>query len=805
MGQDIDSIYSIDDLPDDQKFRDVDEATKKNKTLLTMDEDVAGKAMLQEWEDSRQFVRREIAQWQVNRARELGYIGVSIIKVQDENRAHIPLGSAPSGMIMNNAARLKRRVGATLFSDPPIPEATPSTDSDEDRDAAEVSTRVLQDVTSEGKLDYPLKALDAFNLGGNYGSGYIHFWVDEHKGGWVPKKVFVDPQAAQLEGAIDEDGRALDVQTGMPTSTVVEKCVNKDGSLTLGQDDDAVEMTWLPGLDLECLTGKNVRPIPSGVADIWDAPAIMVGQMIPWGQLRASVPELNDITEEEREKIIMARPQHVKDIIPIGRKETSQGGGLKDETLVFVLRRYNEQCFEYPKGFYGMIVGDGHVVERGVWFDEDRGEPLDIPITQFKQYYDEGNPHGVGIMTYLGPGFESRAILHASMFEHLDRYGRRKTFVPTTSMLTAEQLQSPTQTVIPLMTGHEPKYEEIPDFPEMVEKMEARITADMEDESNLQGTAQAMDSPNVKSGLHAQRILEQVNVLMTDLIQNTERALIRGYRIMLQQIRYRFDHSQQVRYLGPDNSFKVARFTGADLGSTQDVRLHKGSFTQLAPSAKAALAQSFTEAGFFNPQELEGVISGNVGGMLGVQDNPHRLRVRRQVADWQEGPPEGWQPPEPQIDPQTQQPVPAQDPVMTGIFDVRAIDADPEVALIREFELGRAIAGGKFLSHAPEWQQGILDAYSQAFSASGKMTIAEQQQAAQAAQEAQQAAVEADAADKKANRDVDLAKTGMKLDADGAEGSAERQLTEKVEVLKANVALHNPASGEPTESVAKHT
>jgi len=819
MAIDVENIHEIDAVPPDQSMSQVDDARAEGKTLLTMDEEMAGRAMVQEWEESRQFHRREMAQWQVNRARELGYIGVSIVKVQDENRAHIPLGSSPSGQVMNKAARLKRRLRSTLFADKPLPEATPATDADEDRDSAEIATRVLIDVTSEGKLDFSLKAGAAFDLGGNYGSGYIEFWVDEYKNGWVPQQVYVHPMADRLETAIGPEGEALDPITGRKILEVTEKYVNKDGSLTADLDSEAVVRVWLPGLGLQCLTGKNVRPLPSTVDDIWEAEGLLIGRMVPWGQLRALVPELAELPEDELNAIVTYRPQHVKDIMPPGRKDHSHHGRMTDEMLVFVLKRWNVQCFEYPKAFYALVVGDGHVVERGPHYDEANEHPMDIPVTQFKQYEDEGNVHGVGIMTHLGPGFEARAVLHNAMFEHLDRFNRRKLFIPTTSMLTPEQLQSPTQTVISVMPNQEPSYEQVPDFPESTMTMEAKLDADMDDEAGLKSTAQALEAPSVKSGLHAQRILEQVNVILSDLKQNTERGLIRGYRVMLQLIRAHFDRSQQVRYLGADSAYKVDDFSGADLGSTQDVRLQRGSFTQLAPSAKAALAQAFTEAGFFNPQELEGVITGNVGGMVGVQDNPHRLRVRRQIAEWVEGPPEDWKPPQPQVDPQTGQPAidpqtgqpmqPEPDPVLSKIFDMRASDEDQEIAMVREYELARAVAGSKFSEWPPEWQEGILQAYSVAFHAAGKMTIAEQQALAQQqAEAAKQAAIEiAEAESRENQRDRDAKMTGdaMGLDVKVGEGSAERELKGNIAKLDAAVAIVNPVAGEEsTETDVSH-
>src|SRR5207302_1642481 len=114
---------------------------------------------------------------------------------------------------------------------------------------------------------------------------------------------------------------------------------------------------------------------------------------------------------------------------------------------------------------------------------------------------------------------------------------------------------------------------------------------------------------------------------------------------------------------------------GADLGTTKDVRLQKGTLSMLSPSSKAAVAQEMfnltdpqTGEHIIGVPELRRIILGNVGGLFGLQDDPARERVRRQITQWSDGPPKGWIEKPPQHDPQTGQPLPAPDPALDGIW-----------------------------------------------------------------------------------------------------------------------------------------
>ena len=719
--------------------------------LLEVSESQAAARMLADWDLSYKDIQPLKAQWDVNRHWAAGFSGARVIKQQNDARFYLPLNSPRSSS--GKANRLRRRLRSTIFADPPVPDAVPGSGSDEDRDAAEVSTRVLTDLTSEGGIDYALAAGEAFDRGADYGSGFIRFWTNPEGGGYRKKQIEAHPQAVSVEDALSLP----------PTDGAYPlRYVKEDGTLTDEPDDPAIVREWLPKVDKEILTGKHVRFLPFTATDIWDCDGLMVGSMIALGTLRAMFPRiLGAMREDEMAKIVSARPQHADDLIPMSLKNRSQE--IKDDALVFVLTRYHKQSGKYPQGCYAMACGTDTMLHRGVWYDEQHDKPMDIPVTQFKHFVDEGNPYGRGVMDVLGPGNELLARITDMILTQADRMGQRKTFLPMHSNLTPQQLQSPTGAVLNIIPGGEPKYEEIPDIPAIYEKLLNITSAELDDESGLQAPAQGVHEPGVDSAKHANTLIEQSLTGLSDLVQHSNRAITRGWRIMLQLVRRDYTIPQQIGWVGEDGSYKVKDFLGSDLGSTKDVRIAKGSFTQLSPASKAGLAQSYAQLGLLPPDDLKRVLQSNLGGTLGLQDNPHQMKVRRQIAAWEEGPPEDWAPQPPQIDPATGQQIPVPDPVLSAIFQPCPVDDQQDIALIRVAELGRAIAGTRYTKWPQPWQQGLQQEYLKARMAAGIQTIAEQQQAQQAQAQAQQQAQQQQAQQADADRQAKVSGEDKKL------------------------------------------
>lgn len=656
--------------------------------LIRKDPKRAADQSLQAFDESTALKKSQFAQWRINRARLAGYTGMRLVKVQNEQRAFFPLGSVPSQTTTNKAARLCRRLRSTIFTDPAIPDAVPSSDDDEDRDAADTSTRVLLDVCGNHNLAYNLTIGDAFDLASCHGSGYVRFWIDPTGGG----------------------------------------------------QDEAKPDQWLPAVRRELLTGRNVRLIPDSAADIWDASGVMIGTLTPLGQLKKQfADQFQKMDPQAIGKLSQFRPQQSDELLPVGRKDKKRSEGSED-ALVFVLTVIHLQDpVQYPQGCYAILAGGETWLHAGPWVDPRRGAALDLPLTQVIQIRDEANPDGRGIMEFLGPGNEVRQSLEAAIDEHLRRFTQRKTFVPIHSNLQPEQLQAETRTYIPIVPNGAPVNEEVPDFPQPVIDSYGMITREMDDESGLQEAGQGLESSGVRSGQHAARIIAQVNVGLATMAEYASRGIERGWEIILQQIRAFVDTELVLRWQSEGGDYKVRRWEVSDLGGTTDVRIQKGSFTQLSQMHKAETVAQYMQQQLISPREAQRLIAGQVGALVGLQDNPFRQRVRRQIAMWEEGPPPEWQPPPAVVD-QMGQPVQQAAPEAVAMFAPLPVDEQPDVALVRADELGRALCSVKVDRKPPEWRMALVQAYEQARVAAGIQTVADQQRAAQAQAQQQQVA-----------------------------------------------------------------
>lgn len=738
--------------------------------------------ILKWWSDQDRVYRKYREEWRVNKARRRGIHNVKLIK-NDQNVHEYTIYAPPNVNTMpqtlNKADRLCRRVANFLFTDPPMPEAVPSRDDDEARDAALTTTRILQTLTSEGAIDDMRTMRRAFDLGSTYDSGWRHHFVDPAGGGQRPITVQVHPEANLLQQAIPEPTHP---QTGEPyPGPYVTKFVTMGGELVNERRHPQLRMRFLPSIRSEVLTGANVRLLPAHAHDVWEAEGVLIGSFQPLGRLRALYSEIqklydSDEGKERLQSLIAEPPVHTEQLLPKHQQTHLKTQELNDDAMVFTLTHYRKQGPTEEHGVFAVVLGKDFLAHIQEWEDPNTGEAMDLPVDQFKQLEDEDSPHGRGLMRQLGGGNELLGMGFEAVITHMQRLKNRRVFIPTNSIIQPRQLQSPTATAIPMNPGGKPEYEEVPTLPNQYFEFINTVANEMNDESALQETAQGVNPPSVQSGLHARQIIEQSIVALSDLRDNTERAIIRGYRLYTQLARAFFTVEQDLNYVGEDGQHRVERWSGASFGDTEDVRIARGSFTQLSPPSKAAEAERFflmrdptTGEGIIDIHELRHAIFGNVGGLLGLQDNPHRNRVQRQIQVWHEGPPEEYlqafaqrqqlqqvvqevvaRAQSGQADPQKAQAFVQQaqqllsQPLPGDAFPPLPVDEEPAVAVMRHWHLARLLSGSKFAKQPPEWQRTAIEAYERARQAAGILTIAEQQQAAQAQAEAEQQAQEAE-------------------------------------------------------------
>jgi len=725
-------------------------------------EDVA-KAINKDWSDQNRLYKRRFQEWRVNRARRAGIPGVFLIKQTDTQEwiAYFPPGTQRQVPALNKATRVARTVRAMMFVDPPVLEGVPAKDTDEARDAAEFSTRALTDLGGESGYDDTQKAAEAFDLASTYGSGYRRYTL-QPSGEQQPMQVLATPTAT----AIDPNNPAsslMDPTTGEKSpGPYVTKYVRQDFTLTDDATDPQIQQVQLDVLRCEVLPAPQVRMIPATSRDVWDADGILIAAYQPLGYLQRMYPDaFAAMTPEQITKLVGYFPELTDDLLAGGKttREALQARPPDESSLVWTVTIYYVAGARFEHGFYGVVAGEDALLVRDNWYDEKNNKRLLLPVDQLKQFADEQSPtHGLGFIGILGPGNEIRNAQLGAMLEHLDRFTNRKVFYPVNSSLQPKSAQLITGTYVPISPGGSPSYEQVPDFPQASMQMFNLISGEMDNESGIQPPAMGANPPSVQSAIHARTIIEQVNVGLSELRNNVIRGMTRGWRIALQLVRWRYTEPRRLAWVGDDGTYKERQWTGSDLGGTDDVQLKTGSLSMLSPTAKAAVAEQLfairdpaSGRGLLSLEELRSIVVGNEGGLLGLQDDPQRQRIRRQIEEWASGPPEGMgalppqaPPPEaaePQVDP-TGQPLPPAppplDPALAEIWASLPVDEVPEHAIVRHYELSRLMASTRYLRWPPWWQEGVNREYEHMRQAAGVLTTAEQAQQAAAQQAAQQ-------------------------------------------------------------------
>lgn len=774
---------------------DDDEAP--SASLLKMTPKAAAKRLFEMLEQQKPLLRFRQQMWRVNSLRRRGYTNVMVRKDEDSDRwtAYAPPDATPSPIGMNKAGRLCERYTSTMFVDPPVPECTPASDSDEDRDAAEFSTRLLTALGSEAHLNTPLKGQHAFDLASTYDSGFIRYWVDPAGNGYRKMEVMAHPSAPTLELAVTgPDG------VPYPANELVTRYVMPD-KRTLTDDKAQAGEQPLPKLRSEVISPLHVRMFPATARDIWEAQGVMFLALKRLGELKSTFPDaFATLDDDELKKLVSKPPEGAEQLLPAQARKRFmadlQKNTVTDDSLVYTISYHHLPSGDDRHGVYFCVAGDEDnalELHRGEWWNAEAGEPLDLPGSQVKQWDCEDDPWGTGAMTKLGSGNEARAYLQGVMFEQIDRTVNRKVFFPITSTFQPKSAQAQLGTYIPINPGGKPEYEEVPDLPAAVEKMYEAITNEMDDEIGLQLPSQGINPPSVTSGRQAQQLIEQSNVGQSGPRNNMTRCFLRCWRLELQLARAFSTVPQMVSIVGDDGLYKERQWSGTDLGDTKDVQMAKGSFTMLSPTAKINVAKDAAQLQLIGPDDLERIIQGQVGGLIAMQDDPIRARIRRQLGAWMDGPPAelkaqqaAWAQAAADLQQQAQAaatmgvaaPAPPPSPhaqYAARIFTPAPGDDEPDVAKRRHAEIRRAIASTKFARQDPQYQQPLVAEYQRMRQAAGIVTVAEQQQAQQAQAQQQQAAAQQQADQKAQLEREKLSATTEDRDADRRARVAEVQ------------------------------
>jgi len=659
-----------------------------------------------------------------------------------------------------------------ILVDSPVPEVEPGTDSDAARDRAEFTERLLSiDGESAGTNDNRIFA-SCLKRSSVTGSAFVYFHVDPYGNGWKPMEMMAHPMAESADAA------NVDPMSGLETdeSQLVRKFVTAEGTLT--DDRGLAEKQWLPKVVPEIVSPYQVRPVPETADSVDDAEGMMILSPRTLGQLKNQYESVKALDPENLEHIVGWKPTAAKwalswflqDNLKVSLPRGPDGEPDDDE-IVWTLGYYVKACPSYPMGVYILTAGGKHLLHAGEWSKEVETEQgtttlaLDLPFAQCKQLLDEdsGDFYGKGVVEDLGPADSVRMEIIDAWLAHKDRFLYPHTFLPIGSNVQPEQMANRGVAPIYVNPAGTPVVETVPPFlPDGIQLLD-RATYDMNDALGLYASAQGASDPSIRSGKHAEVEVSQGSVNLSQLKRNATTFIERYWRVKLQHWRAFCTIPQRVAFVGDDGAYKEREWAASDLSDVSSVRVKRGSFTQLTPEQKEQTVLQLLQLGRIEESEADRILASSVSVRLGRLDNPHRSRVRRQLAEFKAGPPEGWaemamqakqsqemaqralQEAEAQGIPseQAQTMIPPPESVRTP-FEPLPVDEEPPVAKVRHIELSRAMADASFTKFPPEWQQLLTDSYEKSRQDAGLILPREQAEQAQAQQqEAQQGAKEA--------------------------------------------------------------
>lgn len=749
------------------------------------DED-AFRRVLADWKKDKWQAKLLAGQWKQNKWWRDGKRFVRLVSDQDQDvvRLVTPLGIEALPPTPNKTEELVRNAISIMLADPPRPECEPSRDTAQAVDAAQNATRFLTALATESQLNTDAVLEAALDIAATYGSGFAHVCYDPTAAGLRPKTIQARVGAPDVASAMQGDG------------PIVSRYVREDD--TLSETPSGAKQVWQPGLTIKLYTGNQVRFMPRTCLGIADAKGVLIGEFQTLGDLKSKYPTVAQMSPAEQWELAGWKLDDYKRLLPEHyeyqtptRNPNDRDGPPDDDTLICTLTAYWRSHPTYPRGAYTVFAGGKYRIHKDTWMKpapvgengETSDEALDIPVAQmrWRTTSSTGNPYGMSLVSLLGPMDEMRATQYASALEYLWKFSKPRPYLPMGTIIQPEDLADFEKPLYYNPAG-KPEWQPMPDFPQMGMMLVDRLDSDMENAMSIQGPALGQVAGSVRSAEQQKIAIEQSNVGLTALRSNAEDFYERLHRILLQLARVFIDKPVLMRYQADDGAYQVQELVNTDFRDTSVVRVRKGTFTTLAPTQKTDMIATQVQNGMLDQMEAQRLLRDNLSTYLGLVDNPHVKRVRRQIQRWRKGPPDellaqAQQPQQapPQVDPNTGQPIPPPDPVALAarqIFAVLPTDQVQQVAQLRHMELAHAVAEIEFYDHPPAWKQALLQAYEQCRQAAGIVTVAEQQKAQQDAQqeanERQQKQAEAQSymEDKKiqsevAKADLDLKKTAM--------------------------------------------
>lgn len=700
--------------------------------------------------------------------------------------------SSELGVAPNILDELIERTAAVLTIDPPSPTVTGESDDPTKREASELAERFL---VSEG---LPTNRNDAamlsstINVAGTYGSAGRYFYLDPQGDGLQPVKVMAHPKATNTQDAlapmgppqIGPNGEELPgVPLEIDEAEITWRYVRVDGTLTDIQAE--ARLTWQPKMMEVPVVPAQVTMFPFG-ATMEDATAVAVGRIVPLSELVSRYYDGERPTEEICRKLtewapseldwkLWALPEQRALLTQDVRMRPTDRGEeplISDDALCPILCYYMLSQGQAPFGVDICIGGLEEPIYRGEWRktigdgDTARIEAFPLPVAQFRCKDDPtGDPNGIAFVDPMLPESNTDDAVTRYMLEYMWRAGKPHTFLPVGGLVQPQAFKARTGDALVVNGQGVPTFEQVPVMDRQVGDYQKYNREGLQRASGLPATvASGQQDGSVTSGLQQRLVAEETRVGLAVPAQQRDRFIVTVWKLRLVFARAHYTTPRLLEYTGEAGDVQVRSFSGIELEGAGDIIIAKGSGTMLSPVAKMENAREELNLAMTmqNPEAIANwhdQLVSRQSTLMGLQDDPARARVARQVQMWKDAakqadlppappplPPDQNQPP--QVDPTTgamvpPQPVAQPDPVAeqaARIFAPNPTDDMQEIAEIRYRVLRAAVASKAYETADARFQQAITAEFLRMKQAAGRTTIAEQQQAAQQQQQMQQQA-----------------------------------------------------------------
>lgn len=708
-------------------------------------------AVIDAWKRQDPVGRKRDAKERKHELVRAGVRGVQVIADEETDTFTIraPLSSDTAPKSPNKADQLIRRIAATLTVDPPGPDVTPNSDSDEERAAAELAERILKVEGGPAERDDVSMLREAIDMAGTYASMFIYTYLH-------PQHTLKPVEIQAAPGAMTQDDALLvvDPLTGQQTpadpTTLITRYVRVDGSLSDSPAD--AMMGWQPKVCEKLLRPSQVRPFPfMGTKDIPHAAGVLIGDVLTVGEVVSRFYEGERPAEEVIKSLVAWKPdgvdltkwvpKHARELLTEATPKRPDGT-IADDALVPVLMLYLQSGPMAPHGAVVIVGGAKEPIVRAEWRvtvgegAAAKVEHLPLPVAQLRWQEDTraGDPYGISGVEDLAPLEEMRATALKFILDYVYKFGSPQMFLPFGTTIQPGQLAR--REPIMIAPEGQPFFEQLPQLSPVVQQVYDMMGAEMDTASGLQEAAQGVASSSVKSGRHAQQIIEQALVALAGLQQNANKFVARVWSLRLTFMRVYYKAPRLLRLLGEGGDYQQRAWTGTDLMGAGDIQIARGTGTMMPKSAKAMLAQQDLEVAMqigdqTAVQRYYRALTGGTTPLLGLQDDPIRQRMARQLAAWRDGAKAQHEPAQPPMLDEMGQPVQTPDPVLqqaASIFAPNPTDELPTVAPVRLQDLADAMASRAFAQADGRYQQALAQEYERMRAAAGVMTLAEQQQ-----------------------------------------------------------------------------